>query len=90
LIVDNQVLRDCRGAIRVGLAVLNNHLVLEACGLGGLQESVDDKFVGLGEGRERPSLRADIADLDALILGERGYRHARGAGNKASGPSAFH
>ena len=72
------------GAVGVGLAVLDDDLVVEARAFRGRQEAVDDKLVGLGEGGERPRLRAHIADLDALsFLASAGIGIPRRAGHHA-------
>ena len=85
LVVDDQLLGDLGGAVRIGLAVLDDDLDrargvadLEAA-LGRLAELAEDEVVGLGEGGERPGLRADVAELDRSCLGvHRGREHRAG------------
>ena len=77
LSLDDQLLRDLGGAVRIGLAVLDDDLDrhggvadLDAA-LGRLLEIGDDEIVGLGEGGERPGLRRDVAELDRARLRDR-------------------
>ena len=89
LVVDDQLLGDRRGAVRVGLAVLDRHL--DRIGLAAdfqavldrRQEALDDEIVGFGEGGERSGARADIAELDRL-RGMDGGREQGAAGKRRS------
>ena len=52
-----------------------------------LAELAEDELVGLGEGGERPGLRADIAELQRLgrldvRRKQRRHRHARAGGGR--------
>ena len=76
LVVDDEFLGDLGCAVRVGLAVLDHDLVVEAHLLGGLEEVDRDECVGLAEGGERSGLRADVAQFDLLGLGDGRCRQA--------------
>ncbi|MNR09338.1 hypothetical protein D3C85_1255340 [compost metagenome] len=83
LIRQDQLARHFRRAVGVGLAVLDDDL--QAIGLAGhgdrvlqdLLERLDDVVVGCRKGRQRPGLRADIAELDHPLTADgKGERHA--------------
>jgi hypothetical protein len=80
LVVDDQLLGDRGGAVRIGLAVLDDDLVVQPHPLGGILEAGDDEVVGFGEGRQRSRLRADITELDRLVLGYGGHGKTGRAG----------
>ena len=63
LVLDDQILRDFGGAVRIGLAVLHDDLDRHGgvadldAGLGRFLEIGDDEIVGFGKGCERPGER---------------------------------
>ena len=95
LVADDQLLGDLGGAVGIGLAVLDDHLDrtrgvadLDAA-LHGLAELAEHEIVGLGEGGERPGLRADVAELDRPGLGMDGGREHRAGGERRAGGGAY-
>ena len=73
LVFDDELLRDLRGAVGIGLTVLDHHFYVEAEPLGGFGEAVKHKGVRFGKGGERPGLRTDIADLCGFGGRQRGH-----------------
>ena len=91
LVADDQLLGDLGGAVGVRLAVLEQHLDrargvadLEAA-LHRLAELPEHEVVGLRERRQRPGLRADVAELDRPGLGVHGRREHRARGERRAG-----
>jgi hypothetical protein len=69
---NDQLLGDFRRAVGVGLAILDSDLDRQSGGADfdaafyGFDEIGNDETVGFAKCRERPGLRADIADPEAL------------------------
>ncbi len=72
LVLDNEFLRDLGGPVRIGLAVLDDHLDVETLRLGGRLKPFQHEGVCFCECCERAGPRADIANLHSRTLGK-GY-----------------
>jgi hypothetical protein len=95
LVGHDQLARHVGGAIGIGLAVLDHDLDriavvadLEAAAHR-VGEIRDHEIVGLGEGRERPGLRADIAELQGLGGADRRREYGTGGKPRAARQRAF-
>ena len=86
-------LATCGGAVRIGLAVLDDDFDRHGraadldAGLGRFLEIGDDEVVGFGEGGERPGVRADIAELDRARLRDRRRFQCQPTARRPSRPS---
>ena len=96
LVLNDQVLGDFGGAVRIGLAVTYDDF--DGMGLAAdfeavLQSAVDTaEYIGIGvrEAGQRSRLRADIADLDRARRGAHRRRWKAGRRERAQRRARFH